>query len=100
MLIDGQWRDNRQPVKDKDQPGRFIRPTSSIRNWITPDGRPGPTGRGGFAAEAGRYHLYVALICPWACRTLMARSLLGLKEAISVSVVNPGLTEQGRNNFV
>jgi len=95
MLIDGQWRDNRQPVKDEKQPGRFIRPTSTVRNWITPDGRPGPTGRGGFAAEAGRYHLYVALICPWACRTLMARSLLGLKAAISISVVNPGLTEQG-----
>jgi putative glutathione S-transferase len=95
MLIDGQWRDKWQPVHKQDAAGRFIRPTSTVRNWITPDGTPGPTGRGGFPTEAGRYHLYVALICPWACRTLAVRSLLGLQEAISVSVVNPVLTEQG-----
>jgi len=95
MLIDGQWQGRRQTDQKTDPEGRFIRPTSTIRNWITPDGRPGPTGRGGFAAEAGRYHLYVALICPWACRTLMARSLLGLQESISVSIVNPALTDRG-----
>ena len=95
MLIDGKWHGKWQPVHKKDAAGRFIRPTSSVRNWITADGRPGPTGRGGFAAEAGRYHLYVALICPWACRTLIARSLLGLEDIISVSVVNPIMTEQG-----
>lgn len=95
MLIDGRWQGKWQPVHKKDAAGRFVRPTSTARNWITPDGRPGPTGRGGFAAEAGRYHLYVALICPWACRTLMARSLLGLTDVISVSVVNPVMTEQG-----
>lgn len=95
MLIDGKWQGKWQPVQKTDTEGRFIRPTSTIRNWITPDGRPGPTGRGGFVAEANRYHLYVALICPWACRTLMARCLLGLKESISISVVNPVLTEQG-----
>jgi len=95
MLIDGHWHDKWQPVLNQDAAGRFIRPTSTVRNWITSDGSPGPTGRGGFPAEAGRYHLYVALICPWACRTLMARKLLGLQEAISVSVVNPVLTDQG-----
>jgi len=95
MLIDGHWQGKWQTDQKTDHDGRFIRPTSTIRNWITPDGRPGPTGRGGFAAEAGRYHLYVALICPWACRTLMARSLLGLQQAISVSIVNPGLTDRG-----
>jgi putative glutathione S-transferase len=62
---------------------------------VTPDGAAGPTGSGGFAAEAGRYHLYVALICPWASRTLIARKLKGLEEVISVSVVEPALTEQG-----
>jgi putative glutathione S-transferase len=62
---------------------------------VTPDGSAGPTGFGGFKAEAGRYHLYVALICPWASRTLMARKLKGLESAITVSVVEPALTDQG-----
>ena len=67
----------------------------SFRNWITPDGSPGPTGEGGFKAEAGRYRLYVALICPWASRTLIARSLKGLEDLIPVTVLNPVLTDQG-----
>src|SRR5690606_18785698 len=54
-----------------------------------------PTGTGGFKAEAGRYHLYVALICPWASRTLIGRKLKGLEEVISVSVVEPVLTDFG-----
>ncbi len=95
MLIDGIWHDRWQSTEETDNKGRFVRATSSVRNWITVDGRAGATGEGGFAAAAGRYHLYVALICPWACRTLMARRLLGLESAISVSVVNPRLTEQG-----
>lgn len=95
MLVNGVWQQNWQPVQNKDEDGRFIRQVSSFRNWITADGQPGPTGVGGFKAEAGRYHLYVALICPWASRTLLARQLLGLTDLISVSVVNPQLTEQG-----
>jgi len=75
--------------------GRFVRPTAAIRNWITPDGAPGPTGEGGFKAEAGRYRLYVALICPWASRALIARALKGLTEIIPVSIVDPRLTDQG-----
>lgn len=75
--------------------GRFVRQTSSFRNWITPDGSPGPTGEGGFKPEAGRYRRYVALICTWASRTLMARSLKGLEALIPVTVVNPVLTSQG-----
>jgi len=69
--------------------------TSSFRNWVTPNGQPGSTGHGGFKAEAGRYHLYVALICPWASRTLIARKLKRLEDALGVSVVEPALTEQG-----
>tara|TARA_B100000446_G_scaffold74809_2_gene70685 strand:+ start:75539 stop:76483 length:945 start_codon:yes stop_codon:yes gene_type:complete len=95
MLVNGIWKENWQPVQNKDKEGRFIRQTSSFRNWITPDGAPGPTGIGGFKAEAGRYHLYVAYICPWASRTLMARALKGLEDIISVSVVNPKLMDQG-----
>lgn len=95
MLVDGKWTDNWQPVQKADDKGRFVRQVSSFRNWITLDGRPGPTGDGGFEAEAGRYRLYVALICPWASRTLMARALKGLTEVIPVTVVNPVLTDQG-----
>jgi len=62
---------------------------------VTPDGGAGPTGDAGFAAEAGRYHLYVALICPWASRTLIARKLKGLEGAISISIVNPRLDDEG-----
>ncbi|QEW19612.1 Glutathionyl-hydroquinone reductase YqjG [Marinibacterium anthonyi] len=95
MLIDGKWTDTWQPVQKADDKGRFVRQVSSFRNWITPDGRPGPTGEGGFEAEAGRYRLYVALICPWASRTLMARALKGLSDVVPVTVVNPTLTDQG-----
>ncbi|MCH4023482.1 MAG: glutathione S-transferase family protein [Acetobacter sp.] len=95
MLVDGKWVENWQPVQAKDSKGGFVRQTSSFRNWVTPDGSPGPTGESGFKAVKGRYHLYVALICPWASRTLIARSLKGLEDAVSVSVVEPVLTDQG-----
>lgn len=95
MLVDGKWIENWQPVQKADEKGRFVRQVSSFRNWITADGRPGPMGEGGFEAEPGRYRLYVALICPWASRTLIARKLKGLDEMIPVTVVNPTLTDQG-----
>ncbi|MCE8511030.1 glutathione S-transferase C-terminal domain-containing protein [Ruegeria pomeroyi] len=95
MLVDGKWMENWQPVQKADKDGRFVRQTSSFRNWITPDGAPGPTGEGGFKAEPGRYRLYVALICPWASRALIARKLKGLDDVIPVTVVNPTLTDQG-----
>ncbi|MBE9640636.1 glutathione S-transferase family protein [Salipiger mangrovisoli] len=95
MLIDGKWTANWQPVQKADEKGRFVRQDSSFRNWITADGSAGPTGTGGFKAEAGRYRLYVALICPWASRTLIARKLKGLEEIVPVTVVNPRLDDQG-----
>lgn len=95
MLVDGKWVENWQPVQKADEKGRFVRQVSSFRNWITPDGSPGPTGTGGFKAEPGRYRLYVALICPWASRTLIARQLKGLADMIKVTVVNPVLADQG-----
>ena len=95
MLVEGKWVADWQPVQKADEKGRFVRQTSTFRNWITPDGSPGPTGVGGFKAEAGRYRLYVALICPWASRTLIARSLKGLEALIPVTVLNPALTPQG-----
>ena len=95
MLVDGKWTADWEPVQKVDEKGRFVRQISEFRNWITPDGTPGPTGSGGFTAEPGRYRLYVALICPWASRTLIARKLKGLDEIIPVTVVNPILTDQG-----
>ena len=95
MLVNGKWTADWQPVQKADEKGRFVRQVSSFRNWITPDGAPGPTGTGGFAAEAGRYRLYVALICPWASRTLIARKLKGLEALIPITVLNPVLADEG-----
>jgi glutathionyl-hydroquinone reductase len=95
MLVDGKWTESWQPVQAKDKDGRFVRQQSSFRNWFTADGSAGPTGTAGFKAEAGRYNLYVALICPWASRTLMARKLKKLDDVLNVDVVEPVLTVQG-----
>lgn len=95
MLVKGRWISDWHPVQATDEKGGFVRQTSSFRNWITPDGSAGPTGEGGFPAEKGRYHLYVAYICPWASRTLIARKLKKLEEVVSLSVVEPALTDQG-----
>ena len=86
FLLNGEWRDESDFPKDAS--GHFVRPSSPIRNWITSDGAPGPSGAGGFAAESGRYHLYVSLACPWAHRTLIFRRLKGLEDFISVSVTH------------
>lgn len=85
-LINGVWE--RTPLDAKATGCRFVRNTAAFRNWITPDGAPGPTGVGGFKAEAGRYHLYVSYACPWAHRTLIMRSLKGLEDMIGLSVTN------------
>jgi len=75
--------------------GRFERTVTRFRNWVTPDGAPGPSGTGGFAAQAGRYHLYVSYACPWAHRTLIFRALKGLSSLIGVSVVHPDMLTEG-----
>lgn len=95
MLIEGKWTGDWQPVQATDANGGFVRQASSFRNWVTPDGRAGPTGRAGFRAEPDRYHLYAALVCPWASRTLMARKLKRLDRVIGVTIVEPALSEQG-----
>jgi putative glutathione S-transferase len=61
---------------------------------VTPDGSAGPTGEGGFRAEAGRYHLDAAYVCPWATRALIARKLKRLDEVVSIAIVEPALTDQ------
>jgi putative glutathione S-transferase len=93
MLVEGKWHDVWYDTKATK--GRFERSASQFRNWITPDGAPGPSGRGGFKAEAGRYHLYVSLACPWAHRTLIYRKLKQLEDLISVSVVDYLMLENG-----
>ena len=93
MLIDGEWR--ARPEVKRPSDGHFHRPKTTVRNWITVDGAPGPSGEGGFAAAPGRYHLYVSLACPWAHRTLIFRVLKGLEDMVSVSVVNPLMLEDG-----
>ncbi len=93
LLVDGTWHD--QWYDTDSTGGRFVRSDSQFRNWVTPDGSAGPTGEDGFEPEAGRYHLYVSLACPWANRTLILRSLKGLEDAIGLSVVNPYMGENG-----
>ena len=85
LLINGVWQEQ-EPAATKD--GHFERRDSAFHNWITPDGRPGPTGQDGFRATAGRYHLYVSLACPWAHRTLIMRTLKGLQDIIPISVTH------------
>jgi putative glutathione S-transferase len=69
--------------------GEFVRQEYTIRDRITAD------GSSGFKAQPGRYHLYVSLACPWAHRAVIVRHLLGLEDAISVSVVDPIRDEKG-----
>ncbi len=93
FFLDGMWHEGGyDTAKTK---GRFQREASRFHHWVTADGSAGPTGEAGFAAQAGRYHLYVSLACPWAHRALIFRKLKKLEEAISVSVVSPLMFERG-----
>jgi glutathionyl-hydroquinone reductase len=96
LLIDGVWQDDSQD-KARFQSGRFVRPRTRYHNWVTPDGNPGPEGEGGFPAESGRYHLYVAAGCPWAHRAIIFRRLKELEGTISMSVVSWHMGDEGWN---
>lgn len=91
-LLNGDWQTGQIQSKAS---GHWQRSASLLRNWITPDGSPGISGRGGFNAEPDRYHLYVAWNCPWAHRTLLFRLLKHLNSVITVSFVVPRQTDQG-----
>jgi len=92
-LIDGEWSSEWYDTSKTG--GAFKRDTSRFRNWVTADGSAGPSGEGGFKAEAGRYHLYVSYACPWAHRTLIFRKLKGLDGLIDVSAVHPDMLNDG-----
>ena len=92
LLVEGRWQDQ---WYESSKDGAFQREQAQRRNWVTADGTPGPSGEGGFKAEAGRYHLYVSLACPWAHRTLIYRKLKGLEGLIDVSVVSWLMRENG-----
>jgi putative glutathione S-transferase len=93
LLVDGVWHSTWYDTRSTG--GAFERKPSLFRNWVTPDGAPGPTGTGGFAAASGRYHLYVSYACPWAHRTLIFRALKGLVPHIGLSVVHPDMGDDG-----
>ena len=93
MLVDGKWHDVWYDTKASK--GRFVRSEAQFRNWVTADGSPGPSGKGGFRAEPGRYHLYISLACPWAHRTLIFRKLKGLEPMIGLSAVNSFMGAEG-----
>lgn len=93
LLVNGVWQD--QWYDTKATGGKFVRTEAKFRNWITADGSAGPSGEGGFKAEADRYHLYLSMACPWAHRTLIFRSLKGLEGLISVDFVHPDMMDKG-----
>jgi len=93
LLVDGKWVN--QWYDTKSTGGAFKRTEAQFRNWITADGRPGPSGEGGFEAASGRYHLYISNACPWAHRTMIFRKLKELEDHISVDVVHPDMLDKG-----
>ncbi|MFK7762060.1 MAG: glutathione S-transferase family protein [Roseobacter sp.] len=93
LLIDGIWHDAWYDTKNAE--GAFKRQDALFRNWVTKDGSAGSSGTDGFKAESGRYHLYVGYACPWAHRTLIFRSLKGLKDHITISAVHPDMLQDG-----
>ena len=87
QLINGVWRQGWYDTRETG--GEFVRRESVFRRWVTAD------GSSGFEPEPGRYHVYVSLACPWAHRTLIFRKLKQLEQVISVSVVDPVMSDQG-----
>jgi glutathionyl-hydroquinone reductase len=93
VFVDGVW--HTEWYDSKATGGRFVPFEPVFRNWVTADGSPGPSGEGGFAAEPGRYHLYVSLACPYAHRTVIFRKLKKLEDVVTMSVLDPVMGDQG-----
>jgi glutathionyl-hydroquinone reductase len=92
VFVDGVWHTEWYDTKSG---GSFVPAEPVFRNWVTPDGTAGPSGEGGFAAERGRYHLYVSLACPYAHRTAIFRKLKELEGVVSMSILDPVMGDQG-----
>jgi len=75
--------------KETGKKGEFVRQRSEFRDWVTAD------GSSGFAAEPGRYHLYVSYACPWAHRAIIFRKLKGLEDTVGMTMVDPIRDERG-----
>ena len=86
-LEQGVW--HKEWVGRHDARGNYLRQESRFRGRVTRD------GSSGYRVLPGRYHLYVSLACPWAHRTLIFRALKGLDSAISVSIVDPLMLDDG-----
>jgi len=93
VFVDGVWHSEWYDTSANG--GRFVPAEPVFRNWVTPDGSAGPSGESGFAAERGRYHLYVSLACPYAHRTIIFRKLKKLENVISMSILAPVMGERG-----
>ena len=87
LLVEGRWQAGGRDARQTG--GRFVRQDAQFRDWISAD------GSSGFAAQPGRYHLYVSFACPWAHRTLIFRALKGLSDHITVSAVHPDMLSDG-----
>ncbi len=92
-LKNGKWLTGEDGFAGKD--GSFNRTVSEFRDWITPDGSPGPQGQRAVKASPDRFHLYVSYACPWAHRALIARRLKGIEELIPVSVTHWLMRDRG-----
>ncbi|ARS53575.1 glutathione S-transferase family protein [Kushneria konosiri] len=93
LLVEGQWVDRWYDTKGNN--GEFVRESAKLRDWVTPDGEPGPEGQKGISAGSNRFHLYVSLACPWAHRALIMRRLKGLSDVIGVSITSPYMLDEG-----
>jgi putative glutathione S-transferase len=87
FLVEGEWHEDWYETESTG--GRYVRKDSVFRDWIRADGSTA------YKPEAGRYHLYVSLACPWAHRTLIVRKLKRLQDAISLSIVDPYMGQDG-----
>jgi putative glutathione S-transferase len=82
MAAKGQFPD------EQGDDGAFQRQPDEFRDWIRADGSTP------YTPQAGRYHLYISLACPWAHRTLIVLHLKGLDGVIGVTVVDPVRTDE------
>jgi len=94
QLVNGEWVKGHIAAGEIKN-GAFHREPTRYRTWITPDGAPDAEGRPTLPAAAGRYHLFVSYLCPWASRTLVFRVLKGLQDVIGLSVAEPVIGEDG-----